>query len=201
MSFQFFQWFFKFFSGVWKPNSKSQLSAAWCLLLTPRHEPLGWLATTMFDWRKKKSLEKLWCLSHPTSLFIHLFNRKHPSSHHYLKWSIFERVFSKAIVYRRGCFCVGLSSQYLHPPSSLYVWQVLRVLIIVLVLLGPPTTKTFTSLRYYLLSPSPLFSNIPLLKIVSPFSFSADQKFPFSNKTEDSKKKRMKQDQLKKRGS
>ena len=38
-----------------------------CLLLTPRHEPLGWLATTVFDWRKNKCLEKLWCLSHPTS--------------------------------------------------------------------------------------------------------------------------------------
>ena len=34
------QWDFKFFCGVWKPNSKSHLSAAWCLLLTPRHEPL-----------------------------------------------------------------------------------------------------------------------------------------------------------------
>ena len=47
-----FQWVFTFFSSVWKPNSKSHLSAAWCLLLTPRHEPLGWLAITVFDWRK-----------------------------------------------------------------------------------------------------------------------------------------------------
>ena len=67
--------------------------------------------------------------------------------------------FSKALVCRRGCFCVGLSGQYLHPPSPLYAWQVLRVLIIVLVLLGPPTTIKFTSLRYYLLSPSPFFSS------------------------------------------
>ena len=67
MSFQIFQWVFTFFSGIWKPNSKSHLSAAWCLLLTPRHEPLGWLAITVFDWRKNKCFEKLWCLSHPTS--------------------------------------------------------------------------------------------------------------------------------------
>ena len=50
LSFQIFHWVFKFFRGVWKPNSKSHLSAAWCLLLTPRHEPLqdphlSWLFT------------------------------------------------------------------------------------------------------------------------------------------------------------
>ena len=38
--FQIFQRVLKFFRGVIKPNSKSNLSAAWCLLLTPRHEPL-----------------------------------------------------------------------------------------------------------------------------------------------------------------
>ena len=40
VSFQIFQWVLKFFRGVWKPNSKSYLFAAWCLLVTPRHEQL-----------------------------------------------------------------------------------------------------------------------------------------------------------------
>ena len=34
------EWVFKFFCGVWKPNSKSHLSTAWCLLLTPRHQKI-----------------------------------------------------------------------------------------------------------------------------------------------------------------
>ena len=29
--------------NVWKPNSKSHLSAAWCLLLTPRHQKFDWV--------------------------------------------------------------------------------------------------------------------------------------------------------------
>ena len=40
MTFQIFQWVLKFFRGVWKPNSKSHLSAEGCLWLTSRHEAL-----------------------------------------------------------------------------------------------------------------------------------------------------------------
>ena len=38
--FQIFQWVLKFFRGVWKPNSKSHLSAEGCLWLTSRNEAL-----------------------------------------------------------------------------------------------------------------------------------------------------------------
>ena len=37
------EWGFKFPRGFWKPNSKSHLSAAWCLLLTPRHQKFDWV--------------------------------------------------------------------------------------------------------------------------------------------------------------
>ena len=36
------EWAFKL-HGVWKPNSKSHLSAAWCLLLTPRLQKIEWV--------------------------------------------------------------------------------------------------------------------------------------------------------------
>ena len=49
-----------FLRAVWKPNSKFHLSAAWCLLLTPRHEPLQiylLITITSIPWN---CLPKLW---------------------------------------------------------------------------------------------------------------------------------------------
>ena len=106
MSFQIFQWFFKFFSGVWKPNSKSHLSAAWCLMLTPRHEPLGWLATTVFDWRKNKCLEKSWCLSHPTSPICWLnYLRRQFVYNLFFLFTVIRPLFVSLIVILLSVFC------------------------------------------------------------------------------------------------
>ena len=49
------RWDLEFFRDVWKPNSKSHLSAVWCLLLTPWHQNFEWVLKILsqfsnFEW-------------------------------------------------------------------------------------------------------------------------------------------------------
>ena len=103
VNFQIFQGVFTFFSGVWKPNSKSHLSAAWWLLLTPRHKPLGWLAPSVFDWRKDNCLEKSWWLSHPISSTLNYLQRQFV--YNFFLFTMIRLLFVSLFVMFLSVFC------------------------------------------------------------------------------------------------
>ena len=65
-------WVFKFFCGVWKPNSKSHISAAWYLLLTQRHKKLEQVFKILSDFSKFR-VSYVWRVKHHDSSKHHDF--------------------------------------------------------------------------------------------------------------------------------